>query len=394
MWRIRRFHVDSLGVRDNRFVDVTVDLTGTDGEPADSIVWLRNGAGKTTMLSLLIAHILPNRGDFLARRSGKQRTLEDLVLSGDTGHVACEWVNPSGVVLLTGAVYEWTGRSRPRDYNTAEGRQAFHRRFWIVRSDETVDGATFDELPFFTRSGGRVDLAAFAEHVRDLARIGVDAVVEDSSIAQWHAALTQRHFDPELFRYFATVNGTEGGLEQLFDKIDSPASFARFLLQFVANPERAIAIKRLLDDTAAEIARRPAYQADQTFCLSIAPLLDQLGSAHETVTVAETRLAEAQSMVAVLRRDLLDAVDRSELEAAGQADRAKEATARYQRVARERSRQRRLAENLRWVAAEFDHSDALAAAKAATAHLIEARRAVKGWEALDVLVDRDRATAT
>jgi hypothetical protein len=85
MFKLRRLHVDTIGVPDNRFVDLCVDATDLVGEPCDTIVWLRNGAGKTTMLSLLLALVLPDRRDFLAFRT-KRRTLEDLV--GGAGHRA------------------------------------------------------------------------------------------------------------------------------------------------------------------------------------------------------------------------------------------------------------------------------------------------------------------
>ena len=80
MFRLRRLYLDSVGVAENRFADLTVELTDVSGKSTDSIVWLRNGAGKTTMLSLLLALIRPGRRDLLAHRT-KNRTLEDLILS-------------------------------------------------------------------------------------------------------------------------------------------------------------------------------------------------------------------------------------------------------------------------------------------------------------------------
>jgi hypothetical protein len=68
MFRLCRLYLDSVGVTDNRFSDLTVEMTDASGCPADSIVWLRNGAGKTTMLSLLLALIRPARRDFLAHK--------------------------------------------------------------------------------------------------------------------------------------------------------------------------------------------------------------------------------------------------------------------------------------------------------------------------------------
>jgi hypothetical protein len=183
-------------VPDNRFSDLLVDLTDLAGEPTDAIVWLRNGAGKTTMLSLLLALILPDRRDFLATRT-KKRTLEDLVLGPDTAHVVAEWVDPAGQPLITGAVYEWDNRIRPRDYN-GTGKDKLRRSWWCVSPDPAVEGSTLDDLPFTLRTGGQYDRDRFAAHIRDLAARGVNAVVADRTIAEWHSALRERRFDPEL----------------------------------------------------------------------------------------------------------------------------------------------------------------------------------------------------
>lgn len=178
MYRLRRFYVDGLGVPDNRFYDVTLDLSGATGDPIDSIVWLRNGAGKTTMLALLLALILPDRRDFLAHRV-KGRTLEDLVLGTDTGHVAAEWVDPTGGVLLTGAVYEWMGRTRPREHNTKDARSRFRRCWWCVTPDQAVDGTQLEDLPFTSRSKGAVDFAGFRQHIERLAVQGACEPVQE-----------------------------------------------------------------------------------------------------------------------------------------------------------------------------------------------------------------------
>jgi len=180
MYKLRRIYFDSIGVVDNRFSDLTVSLSDLGGNPVDTIVWLRNGAGKTTMLSLLLALIRPDRRDFLATRLNK-RTLEDLVQSGDTAHVAAEWEDPSGQLLCTGAVYEWDSGVRPRDYGGA-GKDHLQRMWWVLRPEPGVEGATFDDLPFTLRSRGKVDLAGFRTHVRSLPSRGVDATVADGSI--------------------------------------------------------------------------------------------------------------------------------------------------------------------------------------------------------------------
>src|SRR6266568_960381 len=125
MCKLRRLYVDNSGVPSNRFVDLCTDATDLTGEPCDTIVWLRNGAGKTTMLSLLLALVLPHRRDFLASRTTR-RTLEDLV---------------------------------------GEGKDRLKRYWWCLRPDDGIDGATFDSLPTTTRTTGAVDLDRFAAHI-------------------------------------------------------------------------------------------------------------------------------------------------------------------------------------------------------------------------------------
>ncbi len=65
----------------------------------------------------------------------------------------------------------------------------------------------------------------------------MNAVVADDSITDWHAALRERRFDPDLFRYFGEVNATEGGIDALFSGIDSAGAFVRYLLAAAANEE-------------------------------------------------------------------------------------------------------------------------------------------------------------
>jgi hypothetical protein len=278
MFRLRRLYLDSVGVAENRFADLTVELTDTSGKPTDAIVWLRNGAGKTTMLSLLLALIRPARRDFLAHKT-KNRTLEDLILSDDTAHVVAEWVGPDGETLLTGAVYEWDGRTRPTEYNTKE-KDRLRRSWWCITPDPDVEGATLESLPFYLRTNGAYDRDKFCSHITGLAAQGVNAVVVNQTIGEWHAALRERRFDPGLFEYFLVVNAAEGGIDGLFADIDSPGKFVRYLLRFVGNHERIEPVRDLLKDTAAEIAKKPIYQAEKEFCDDAQQQVVALGVAH------------------------------------------------------------------------------------------------------------------
>jgi hypothetical protein len=305
MFHLRRLYLDSVGVAENRFADLTVELTDMSGKPTDSIVWLRNGAGKTTMLSLLLALIRPGRRDFLAHKT-KNRTLEDLILSDDTAHVVAEWVGPDGELLLTGAVYEWDGRVRPNDYND-KGKDRLRRSWWCITPDPDVEGATLETLPFYLRSNGAYDRDRFCSHITGLAAQGVNAVVVNQTIGEWHAALRERRFDPGLFEYFLVVNAAEGGIDGLFADIDSPGKFVRYLLRFVGNHERIEPVRDLLKDTAAEIAKRPLYLAEQEFCDDAQQQVIALGVARANRDDAARTLDDERDRAGQYKHALLQA---------------------------------------------------------------------------------------
>jgi hypothetical protein len=381
MFRLRRFYLDSIGVPDNRFSDLLVDLTNVAGEPTDSIVWLRNGAGKTTMLSLLLALILPDRRDFLATKT-KKRTLEDLILGGDTAHVVAEWVDPAGQLLLTGAVYEWDNRTRPRDYNGA-GKDRLRRSWWCVSPDPVVEMSTLDDLPFTLRSGGRYDRDRFRAHIRDLAAQGVNAVVADQTIAEWHSALRERRFDPELFHYFTEVNAAEGGIDGLFSGIDSPGAFVRYLLRFVGDKERVAPVRELLVETATEIAKRPVYLAEQDFCAQAKPIVIALGAAHTGVLDATSARADTRTRAAGYKHALHDAerIAHGHKEIAEQRATDLDAAMSTLRGTLDAARRRR--DEYRRLAAEFRAKAAAAELRAAEQAVQEAQDEVDSWAAVD-----------
>lgn len=77
-YKLSALRFRSVGERSARFTDLTLDLTapGEEGsEPQDSVIWLRNGGGKSSILSLLYAMMLPHANDFMGR--SVKRSLTD-----------------------------------------------------------------------------------------------------------------------------------------------------------------------------------------------------------------------------------------------------------------------------------------------------------------------------
>lgn len=388
MFKLRRFYLDSIGVPSNRFVNVNLSFTDDGDSPVDSIALLRNGAGKTTQIALLLAQVLADRSKFLVSedRKGRKRTLEALVQTGDTAHTACEWEDWHGNRLITGAVYEWKGKTRPRDFD-GQNRQLLECRWWCLRPDQTVTGATFDELPFPSVASGKVDQRGFVEHLQALPAQGVDAVV-CKQVKEWHDTLRDRGFDPDLFSYFRRINGSEGGVEKLFAKIEDPESFVRFLLELVVETSRAGDVRDLLADTAVEIAKRPAYETDRRFCLEGHPRIDSLGAAYSAFELSTVERDAAYAAASRFKRRLLDTeiVD---------GERAAIATLEFDELAgqartanTEAEQNRRVASEYRRIAADMRLADAERAIRYRAGIADRAKTEQQGWEALERLLER------
>jgi hypothetical protein len=399
MYKLRRLHLDTIGVRDNRFASLTIEPMDLAGDPVDTLVWMRNGSGKTTILALLAAHILPRRRDFLAARKKKRkddvvRTLEDLVLGRDTAHVAAEWQAPDGALLVTGAVWEWTNKRRPLDYNSSAGAAKLKHLFWALRPEPTLEAASFDELPFTSRTRGQVDLAGFEQHMRSLAASGVDAVTT-RDIQTWHRVLRDRGFDADLYRYFVAVNAIEGGLDALFTNIRTGNDFARFLLGFVTDAERAESVRDLLRDVAGELTLRPAYQVEREFCVNAQPHLTELASAHEQVLRADRDRKATDMAAAEHRQALLLAAQAAEQDAAQAAADFTAAEDERLRIRQATDAARRRRDELLRIAALRWRDDARQEQQASEDALAKAQLQDRAWAAVeDLLLLRRRAAET
>jgi hypothetical protein len=325
MWQLRRIRLDAVGTPAARFLDLTIDLADGRGRPLDSILWLRNGGGKSTVMALLGALMRPGRSAFLSateHRSDLGRHLEDYVLGADTAHVVAEWED-GGRRLVTGAVYEWTERVQPADPNVSHERLV--ERWYTFFADGAQ--AELDRLPFKV-AGRPVEQKAFLSAIRALPAASEPVVAEQQT--RWTQALQARGIDPDLWRTILKMNESEGGIEQQFLFADADA-FVKYLLELIIDPEVPDGVAKILGQVITELAARPAVEADLRFCAEAIERLTELDGAWRTSSEAAelTRLATAEARG--LRASLLAASEIAqveELEAKTASERASaEATA-------------------------------------------------------------------
>lgn len=293
----------SIGERAARFTDLTLDLTAPDGDsvvPQDSVIWLRNGGGKSSILSLLYAQLLPHANDFMGR--AVQRSLTDYIDSNDTSHVVAVWQPGTasagpGDVLVTGAVHEWADFRRPA--KPAESRDRLATWFYAFHA---VPGELdLTTLPFADASGHPLRLLSFLDVLREQARPffrRADLVVTKAQ-HEWRKALLDRHLDPEIFRTQKQMNHVEGGVEDLF-RFPAAKDFIDFLLDLTTQPEAPVSIANRLKDVAEQLAAKPGKMSERDFCHAAAGDLDVVAGQHEESQAATAELAGAETAAGVL----------------------------------------------------------------------------------------------
>lgn len=300
MWQIRRIYLDRIGTTAARFIDVTIDLTDEQrGAPLDTILWLRNGGGKSTVMALLGALLRPARGDFLSASEhdrDRGRHLEDYVLGSDTAHVAVEWSESNGRRLVTGAVYEWNERTMPADPTRDHDRL---NQGWYLFAP-VAGRFELDRLPFMT-ANKQTGIDAFLSQIRPFAT-ATDAVVSRKQ-SDWLRALDDRGIDAELWRTVLEMNKSEGGIQHQF-LFSSADDFVRYLLRLIVDPSEPEGVAELLRKVTAALARRPDTLAELWFASEAIERLSELDTAWRDDADARGLAAIAEGQAQNLRLGL------------------------------------------------------------------------------------------
>lgn len=391
-YQLSRVRLANIGDRAARFPDTTIDLAAppTDGgSPLDSILWLRNGGGKSSLLSLFFALVLPLRRDFLG--VSVKRHLEDYIATGDTSHSIAEWVDVrtdalfgTGTTLVIGAVYEWDERRKPVDPD--RNRDKLKVNWYAFTATPGV--LTLDMLPLIDDAGRPVERAGYIRRLRELAAEHPQALqltVTDTPVS-WMTTLGERHLDPALFRYQKRMNHSEGGVAELFN-FDTPAKFIDLLIDLTVEPAQPERVAGNLRAVADILAAKPQRQLEARFCEVLAGKLDLLAGEHAAAGVAAAAAAaaagEASDLAASLQSAAAVHTTRQE-----QLLTSLEGIATEQAAAvRERDRDRVRANELLLRAERFRETTAGEVLAERRTAETDARAAVAAWEATEPLAE-------
>lgn len=394
-YHLAGYRLRSIGENSARMADLYLDFTAPVAEqkiPADSLLWLRNGGGKSSLLSLLYAILLPRKVDFMGRVA--QRNLTDYIQTGDTAHTVAVWEpiadEPTTLtggpehVLITGVVYEWSGLRRPAD-GDPERLNADYYAFYAVPG--VLDAAT---LPF-SDADGPLRRGAYLDRLKQIAAGYAQATdfVTTAKLGQWGEHLLRRNLDPEVFRSQKQMNHVEGAVEDLF-KFASAREFINFFLRLTVAPDEATTVSDRLSDIASLLAKKPAKIAEQEFSHAAVTGLERVHEGHADARRATDERDDAARAAEALAASFTATIGQAEEEKTSLGGEREILAPRLTAVNTEVSTAGDLLFLYQERAARMRLAEAEQAVADATNRVEETARAARAWRHTDPLAERAR----
>jgi hypothetical protein len=236
MPQLLRLRFCNVGPPRARMEDLTISLVDiVTGQATHSAIWLRNGGGKTTLISLLLWLLCPDKP------MPDKHQIDDYVQLDDRSVLLAEWQmdkkdkqlslwSAKPECYLTGVFCE------RRAVAASQEDRKLHRMFFAARVRDDEPRLSLEELPLYTTRQGQLErrsLASFRQEWRELDHTYPDAGVEyTETLTEWRGILEKIGIDPELFRYQIQMNTREGGAAEPFMFREND-HFVNFFLTFM-----------------------------------------------------------------------------------------------------------------------------------------------------------------
>lgn len=281
MPRLIRLRFVSIGYKSARMPDLTLDFSDANRQPIDTMLWLRNGGGKSSILNLFYSLLLPNKRSFLGQHADQgDRSLEEYVLPDDRALVLAEWqLDDFERRLLTGGFYEW----QQGEYRHLK------RLFFMARVFEPH--ISLENIKLSDEFGQRFTMYAFKQHWSNLSQQFPEAEPQETDQQQeWRKMLDGYNIDPELFAYQVRMNSREGGADELF-RFKEDDQFIDFFLELILRQKHSEDLAKNLIQFRDKLRQRS---------LQLIPCLEVLAALQQIVTamlpISQQRLVNRQAL--------------------------------------------------------------------------------------------------
>ncbi len=269
MPKLSRLYFLNIGHSNARMQDLRLELCDPDGQALDSILWLRNGGGKSSLLTLFFSLLNPNRRSFLGTRAEQgDRTLEDYVLPDDQAVVLAQWQLDTAPHqpeqwFWTGGFYQWRNDKLERVFFSAQAQAPLLQ---------------FTDFPFWDESGKRLTLRGFKQAWQNLLSTNPQLNGHEfENHQEWRQALEREaRIDSELFLYQQRMNTREGSADELF-RFKDMDQFVDFFLELTVPSERGVALARNLSQFQTGLRERleefqPSLELIDRLILTLQPM--------------------------------------------------------------------------------------------------------------------------
>lgn len=390
MLKLEKLRFINVGHPDCRMDDLTISALDDQGQPVDTVLWLRNGGGKTVLLGLFFAHLMPDARHFLQGRKENAKFI-DHIQEGDTSYVVASWVGEPRTLDLG----EGFGDGRPR---LVTGR-VVERKAGAPPSG-TLPGIFFsfrplpgvldiDTLPW--RAEGRLSLAAFEAEMQRLNRQHPE--VDLSTVqtqAQWEARLRDLGLDPQVFQYQRQMNSGEGEAASGFMRFKTSDEFVDFVLGVVTPSARLASLEQEIRRFGEKLRRLPEFKLELSLIELASPMLGKHAEHLRTNESLDSARANLVLEAAAFRDALIAAVD----EATGRANQARQELTTLEQAGTDvRQRREELQGQLSEVhyrIACFAESEAHTAFETARANHLESQTVTEAWRLTELLAQQRR----
>jgi hypothetical protein len=284
MAKLHRIHLVAVGHHEARFHPLSLRFDD-GGVPLACVVNLRNGGGKTSLLSLIYAVLLPGKLDFLGRVNGSNRTVDEYFTLGRLGVVALEMESHVGRFIL---ILAWVRRDREEPPT-------------LFSLNSGPDGVAFDELPLQgicpapVTSLGELERWLRDRHLKAPAQVDFYPA---PNFRDWHTHLKNtRGVDPHLYRSHLAMNRSEGAVDEEF-KFTKTTDFIRRYLEFAIEAptmgrDAEDPVTANLNEHRQSLTRLPHYLKELDFIAQVLPPLRELDGHSTRRKTAESERNQA-----------------------------------------------------------------------------------------------------
>ena len=387
--RLRRVCLDGVGHPDARFDPLALDFRGQSGEAMDTVIWLRNAGGKTSLLSLIFSVLQPNKSLFLGYlQKGRVKSIDRYVLSDDVSHVVLEWE----------AEASFPGLARPfitgvvmAQRQGAGGEDSLDRFFYALAPIEGVFG--LEDLPL-REDGKRLTYRKFRQRLEEIALQypATELVIRDHQ-NDWMEFLERRGLDPDLFRIQLNMNRDEGGAVEILKRFTDADSFIDFLVDIVSDPQDASEVADNLAQVADKIEQRPKKEKERQFVSGAIDRLRPLAEAHAEWTRVRDLHTQILFQGSRLRRRIHLSMEVASATAAAKKSEADAQNKVAVEAERNRSTYDRNANAHQLEVFRFDIEEGRQAVDAAKRMEVEARTLVRAWQAAEIVNELNEVEA-